>query len=431
MTGPVPAMPSDPGLPGARGLFGADGMRFVSGFLGDRGWAVEEARPVQAIYRPGRSLVVRYRVAAGGAGGRRAFSICAEGRRRPRKIRPVPGGFGEPHGIPDPVEPRDGAVVWAFPYDPALDGVEDAATAATVTEAIGTVGGRPAAVSVEPVRYRPLRRAVFRYRSLHLSRRGRRWETSFGKVVPSEKARRIEAATGVLRAVGRRIPLALPAGRLGRDGLLFPALRGRSLRQLLVSGSSLPSPTRIAALPGGMVVAEDTADLETLGPRPTPAALAGPAADLVARLVPDVAPAAERLRAEIQMLAQRDHVPPSVVHGDLYEAQIFVGDGFELGLIDLDDVGRGDPVLDAANFCAHLLALALAVPSASDRLVAYRSLIRPAFTHELDVPPRAIAWREALCMLLLAAGPFRVLDPAWPAEIRRRVALAVRLLEET
>jgi hypothetical protein len=406
-------------------------MRFVTGFLVDRGWAVEEARPVQAIYRPGRSLVVRYRVAAGGAGGRRAFSICAEVRRRPRKIRPVPGGFGEPHGIPDPVEPRDGAVVWAFPYDPALDGVEDAATAATVTEAIGTVGGRPAAVSVEPVRYRPLRRAVFRYRSLHLSRRGRRWETSFGKVVPSEKARRIEAATGVLRAVGRRIPLALPAGRLGRDGLLFPALRGRSLRQLLVSGSSLPSPTRIAALPGGMVVAEETADLESLGPRPTPAALAGPAADLVARLVPDVAPAAERLRAEIQMLAQRDRVPPSVVHGDLYEAQIFVGDGFELGLIDLDDVGRGDPVLDAANFCAHLLALALAVPSASDRLVAYRSLIRPAFTHELDVPPRAIAWREALCMLLLAAGPFRVLDPAWPAEIRRRVALAVRLLEET
>jgi Ser/Thr protein kinase RdoA (MazF antagonist) len=321
--------------------------------------------------------------------------------------------------------------VWAFPYDPALDGVEDAATAATVTEAIGTVRGRLAAVSVEPVRYRPLRRAVFRYRSLHLSRRGRRWETSFGKVVPSEKARRIEAATGVLRAVGRRIPLALPAGPLGRDGLLFPALRGRSLRQLLVSGSSLPSPTRIAALPGGMVVAEEAEDLESLGPRPTPAALAGPAADLVARLVPDVAPAAERLRAEIQMLAQRDHVPPSVVHGDLYEAQIFVGDGFELGLIDLDDVGRGDPVLDAANFCAHLLALALAVPSASDRLVAYRSLIRPAFTHELDVPPRAIAWREALCMLLLAAGPFRVLDPAWPAEIRRRVALAVRLLEET
>lgn len=431
MTAPAPAIPSDPGLPGARGLFGSDGMRVVCGFLGDRGWAVEEARPVQAIYRPGRSLVVRYRVAAGRAGGRRAFSICAEVRQRPRKIRPVPGGFGERHGIPDPVERRDGALVWAFPYDPALDGVEDAATATTITEAIGTAGARPAAVSVEAVRYRPGRRAVFRYRSLHRSRRGRRWETSYGKVVPSDKARRIEAAGGVLRAVGRRIPLSLPAGRLGRDGLLFPALRGRSLRQLLVSGSSLPSPTRIAALPGAVVAAAETADLEALAPRPAPAALAGPAADLVCRLVPDVAPAAERVGAEIERLAQRDAVPPSVVHGDLYEAQIFVGDGFELGLIDLDDVGRGDPVLDAANFCAHLLALALAVPSASDRLVAYRRLVRPAFARTLDVPPHALGWREALCMLLLAAGPFRVLDPAWPAEIRRRVALAVRLLEET
>lgn len=281
------------------------------------------------------------------------------------------------------------------------------------------------------MRYRPGRRAVFRYRYLHRSRRGRRWETSFGKVVPSDKARRIEAAGGVLRAVGRRIPLSLPAGRLGRDGLLFPALRGRSLRQLLVSGSSLPSPTRIAALPGAVVAAAETTDLEALAPRPAPAALAGPAADLVCRLVPDVAPDAERVRAEIERLAQRDAVVSSVVHGDLYEAQIFVGDGFELGLIDLDDVGRGDPVLDAANFCAHLLALALVVPSASDLLVAYRRLVRPAFTRALDVPPNALAWREALCMLLLAAGPFRVLDPAWPAEIRRRVALAVRLLEET
>jgi hypothetical protein len=33
-------------------------------------------------------------------------------------------------------------------------------------------------------------------------------------------------------------------------------------------------------------------------------------------------------------------------------------------------------------------------------------------------------------MLLLSAGPFRVLDPAWPAEVGRRVALAVRLLED-
>jgi hypothetical protein len=430
MMAPAPEMPSDPGLPGARGLFGSEGMRVVSGFLGDRGWAVEEARPVQAMYRPGRSLVVRYRVAAGQAGRRRAFSICAEVRRRPRKIRSVPDGFGERHGIPDPVDRRGGPLVWVFPYDPALDGIEDAATPATITEAIGTAGARPAAVSVEAVRYRPGRRAVFRYRSLHRDRRGRRWETSYGKVVPSDKARRIEAAGGVLRAIGRRIPLSLPAGRLGRDGLLFPSLRGRSLRQLLVSGSSLPSPTRIAALPGAVVAAAETADLEPLAPRPTPGALAGPAADLVFRLVPDVSPAAERVRAEIERLAG-DAVPSSIVHGDLYEAQILVGDGFELGLIDLDDVGRGDPVLDAANFCAHLLALALAVPSASDRLVAYRRLVRSAFTTALDVPPHALAWREALCMLLLAAGPFRVLDPAWPAEIRRRAALAVRLLEET
>jgi aminoglycoside phosphotransferase (APT) family kinase protein len=116
------------------------------------------------------------------------------------------------------------------------------------------------------------------------------------------------------------------------------------------------------------------------------------------------------------------------VHGDLYEAQVYVADDFSLGLIDLDDVGLGDPAMDAANFCAHLLALALSVRPAAGRLLAYRKLARRAFADALGISERALDWRESLAMLLLATGPFRVADPNWPQEVRRRVDLAVRLL---
>jgi Phosphotransferase enzyme family len=427
---PVPSIPSDPGLPGARGLFGPGGVRTVAGFLADRGWTLSHARPVQAMYRPGRSLLVRYRVAAEGPVGPRSLTLCAEARARARGVRAVPEGFVERFDVADPVERRGDVLVWAFPYDPFLSGSADAAWGGAVRESLSHGGRRPAAVSVEPVRYRPRRRAVFRYRALHLGQGGRRWVTAFGKVLPRDKVRRIEDAASGLRRVGRRVPLALPSFRVGEDGFVIPAMAGRSLRDVLISGGSLPSPSRVASLPATLAAAVEDAGVTSLGTRPTASALAAPAAETVARLVPESGAAAHRI-VEAAVEEESDEPPrSSVVHGDLYEAQVFVGAGFRLGLIDLDDLGQGDAALDAANFSAHLLALAMAVPAAADRLLAYRRLVRPAFASALRLAPGALAWREAVCMLLLATGPFRVLDPAWPFEVGRRVALAVRLLEE-
>lgn len=424
----VPPIPSDPGLPGGRGLFGEEGRDAVRSFLSERGWAAMEIRPVQAIYRPGRSLIVRYRAAAEGPVGRRSLSVCAETRVRERPAASVPPGFEERHGIADPVDRRDGTLLWAYPYDPSLAGLPDAAWGPWVRDASGPA--KPAALSVQSLRYRPRRRAVFRYRALHLGRPGRRWETSFGKVLPGDKAERLVATAPTLEAARRAVPLALPAARAGRDVLVFPPLAGRSLRDVLVHGGSLPSPIRVAGLPAALDAAVTRAGAEISARRPASIDLAVPGAGLIAGLVPSASDYARRVVDAVREGSEEHDVAPSIVHGDLYEAQVFVGRGFTLGLIDLDDLGRGDPALDAANFCAHLLALALVAPSAADRLVAYRRLVRPAFAEALGLSPRALAWREALCMLLLAAGPFRVLDPSWPDAVRRRAALAVRLLED-
>ena len=416
----VPAIPSDPGLSGARGLFTGEGERAVEAFLEERGWRAEATRPVQAMYRPGRSCLVRYRVDASGPAGRAGLTICVEERAHPRRpVRP-PEDFGDRFGIADPVGEHGGRLVWAFPYDPTLRDLPDAAWGPAVRDRLG--GDRPVAVAVQPLRYRPRRRGVFRYRTLRPGS-PRRWDTRFGKVLPSDKARRAAALAPALRRArgALRLGAATPAGR---QLVVSDELEGRSLRDLLVAGASLPSPARVAAVPGRLAASLWNVR-ETISRRPSPMELAEPAG----RLVTTILPALEGEVARIMDAVGDGAVGETVVHGDLYEAQLFVAPGWSLGLIDLDDVSVGDPAMDAANFCAHLLALALAVPAAAGRLAAYRRLVRPAFAAALGVSEADLAWREAVCMLQLATGPFRVLDPAWPAEVERRVDLAVRLLD--
>jgi aminoglycoside phosphotransferase (APT) family kinase protein len=237
--------------------------------------------------------------------------------------------------------------------------------------------------------------------------------------VPSRKAERSVLAAARLREAGRSV--AVPSA-ISRQTLLSPELAGSSLRELLLGGGSLPSPERLARVVRDIA---GTAPGRVTWTRPEPGTVAGGTARLLETLVPDLTPEVHRVRRAAEAGASTH---AHLVHGDLYEAQVVVGRGYSLGLIDLDDVALGDPAMDAANVSAHLLVLALAVPAAAGRLVAYRELARFAFQQRLGIPSSELAWREALCVLQLATGPFRVLDPRWPAEVRRRVRLAVRLL---
>jgi Phosphotransferase enzyme family len=418
-----PGIPPDPGLPGARGLLGAGGRAAVAGFLEERAWSAEEVRPVQVLYRPGRSCLVRYRaLAEDGRGARRVFTLCAETRYRDRALPDAPDGAEEAAGLPDSVGARDGYRMWAFPYDPALPGLTRAARGEHLREGLEAVGPRPSAVHSEVLRYRPRRRAVFRYRALH---RGRGWHRAFGKVMPPGDVRRALRIGRTVRR-SRRLPMALPAGIVGDDTVLFDEMPGRSLREVLTRNGSLPRPERVSALLDELPRAIGSADIP---PAPEPAARAGSTAALIERLVPEAGPSALRVAEAVSDRIRP--LPARVVHGDLYEAQVLVEEDFSLGLVDLDDLAMGDPAVDAGSFCAHLVALAMSVPAARPRLLAYRSLVRKAFMDRLGLTSDQLALREGLRMLLLAPGPFRTLHPAWPAEVRHRVDLAVRLAEVT
>ena len=424
MTTAPPAIASDPGLPGARGLFTGDGVRAVNSFLEERGWAMEDVRPVQTLYRPGRGCSVRFRVRASGPRGRATLSICAETRARRTTPAPVQHGFEERFGFADPVGESGGYLVWTFPYDPSLRELPDAAWGGAQRDRLPGPE-RPLAVAVEPLRYRARRRGVFRYRALHEVRGGREWRTWYGKVIPRRKASRSLEAAPVLARSGLPMRLALPEGA-GEQSLLLPSVEGSSLRDLLVRGGPLPAPERLAALP--VVLAAGVDASAVTWERPSADVIAQGTRDLLEPVVPHAASQVSRVVDAV--LTESTAAAQAVVHGDLYEAQILVGDRYSLGLIDLDDLALGDPLMDAANLSAHLVALALALPAAAGRLVAYRRLLRRALLDTLGASSRDLAWREALCMLQLAAGPFRVLSPNWPEEVGRRVGVAVRLLED-
>jgi Phosphotransferase enzyme family len=60
-------------------------------------------------------------------------------------------------------------------------------------------------------------------------------------------------------------------------------------------------------------------------------------------------------RAVLHPLVDGDWGWPTIVHRDLYEEQIMVGES--IGLIDLDDSALGPPELDVGNLLGHLLLL--------------------------------------------------------------------------
>jgi hypothetical protein len=210
-------------------------------------------------------------------------------------------------------------------------------------------------------------------------------------------------------------------------------LRGTSLRELMVAGGTLPTPERVAALTDELhrrcvSVQAPWSGEDRSARRHVDAATALGAAQLVARLLPEFGCMAGRVAEAVIGCAEEDDAHDErIVHGDLYEGQVLV-DGETLGLLDLDDLGPGDPLLDAANCSAHLLVLGTSGPPAAGTILRYREELRAAFCRRLDADPAVLGWREAYCLLRLASGPFRVLHPDWPQRMADRLTLAGRAL---
>jgi Ser/Thr protein kinase RdoA (MazF antagonist) len=99
------------------------------------------------------------------------------------------------------------------------------------------------------------------------------------------------------------------------------------------------------------------------------------------------------------------------VHGDLHEGQLVVDDDDVTGLLDIDDVGRGDRLDDIATLVGHLRFRAAS--SADPRVDDYAVRVCNAFSDEFD--DADVDRHVAAVLVGLATGPFRIQQARWEA----------------
>lgn len=415
---------SDTVLPAARHLTGAGAEDLLGTVAAATGAELTSWRTLQVQYRPGSDLTVRYAVRLTPADGGpatdesivAATSSSGVHRRFPSAL-PLLATAPDGHGGEVDLE----VAVWRWPFDPELTGLARAVTPRRVAELLGT---DPTEVTLEALAYRPAERAVVRA----VTGEGVRYL----KVVrPSTGAGLVRRHLALTEA-GVPAPVVVTADE--EAGIVALAeLPGRSLRDELKQGSGpWPDAGEYLALTDAIGRVED---LDTAG-RPGLVRDGIGHVRLLRSIVPDRTGLLDEIVAALQPAAERARARRGpIVHGDLYEAQLHVEGARIVGVLDVDDLGPGDPLDDPANVIAHLMYRA---ETATDhgqrrRLRRYTTILRHDVgwvLSERGTPTTELDLVTGAALLGLATGPFRVQHPDWPASVGRLVDTAADLVLE-
>lgn len=303
--------------------------------------------------------------------------------------------------------------MWRFPFDPDLPGLAaacDPDRMGRLVTGLGLAGDR----AVLRVRtYRPRRRAVVEVATPT--------GTVFVKVLRGNKAERLHEVHRIAAESG--CPTPAPLGWTDTGMLVLAGLPGRTLRELLLAGESVPLDVDdvvrlLDSLPAALATGEVR---QTWGQK------APHYAEVIAATVPALARRARVVAAAVDHGAPEGPAVP--VHGDLYEAQLMVAGGRVTGLLDIDTAGRGERLDDAACLLAHLGVLAQIHPEVGAQMDRLASRLHRRFA--LDLDRAALGRRTAAVVLSLATGPYRVREVGWQHATGQRISLAEQWLDQT
>ena len=202
-----------------------------------------------------------------------------------------------------------------------------------------------APVTLEELKHKPGRRTT--------SRAVGSGRTAIVKVYASERAPIVAARIGAL-AAGPAEPVVPEVLLCDAEAHLvaLSEVPGVPLRASLLSGD-VDTCARAGAAIGAWHRAWQGVSPEALAPHTLDREL-----ELLSSRIDRASPAvAAAVRAALPALADGPWSPQTVVHRDLYEEQVMVGE--RIGLIDLDDAALGPPELDVGNLLAHVDLLAL------------------------------------------------------------------------
>lgn len=319
--------------------------------------------------------------------------------------------------------------VWRYPHDPWLPMLPLVCYPDVVGRTLHDIGvvlgpDPSAPIGIDVISYRPGRRAVLRV--------SQGSSAVFLKVMQPHRSGEIVERHQRLTATGVPVPEVIAH----HNGLVvLQELPGRPLsRAVIEEGPAACRGEDLVALLDRL-----PASMYTLPLRPPWTDSADFYAGIVSSSVPALRPRLETLvrsiREGLAVLERRqDMHPHDVVHGDFYEAQVFVDGGRVVGLLDIDTVGPGRRTDDLACLLAHLSVLADYGNSGridrdtqrrvQDAITAWESV----FTSRVD--PTELALRAAAVVLSLATGPHRQQEAAWEAATEAIVRVAERWVEQ-
>jgi aminoglycoside phosphotransferase len=391
----------DPLLPSAAHLTGPDAFDILRPAVAATGGELVACRTSHVQYRPESDLVVRYRCEIRRGAAQAVDTLLAATTR----WGPLAGSLPVEATSPDGSTLSVG--VWRWPFDPILVDLTTMVTPHLAAAHLHDLVGAP--LHLDVVAYRPTERAVIRVC-------GPRREIYVKVVAPASVAAIVRRHVALSDA-GIPVPRVL---RSGSGWIAMEALNGTTLRDRLKQGTgALPSPERIRELLASLA----SVDLDDVVPVRSRLDDAPHHAAMLAAVMPG---ARCRLADMVERLSEQ--ATPrltATTHGDLHEAQLIVDDTAITGLVDIDDVGRGDPLDDVATLVGHLRFRA--ATTGLDRITSFAEHVRSVFARGHD--ERHLDLHIAGVLIGLATGPFRIQQPDWDVTTRRVLDLVEHHLD--
>ncbi len=385
------AFPDDKGIPELASLFDPDWVYSAFRQFGGHEPTPERIRVRQFSHSLGRSAIVSY------------------------EVEWHPDEYLPSQQFAAMVE-RDGPVnVFQFPEDPRLPGLPEASDPEAAFTLLNrhVLAVRMRTARVQLVRYRPANRAVLR----HTAGRVR----LFVRVMRPTAASTFLAAHELMGQSGFVVPRL--AGHWPEGGVIWLSeIPGRNLRQRLRRGR----------MPDPMLLLDGLEPLWKTSPnghkgRPFNLASAYRRARRSFRHnARDDSEAARSLKDATKALDPfvRDWRPGVIAHNDFYDDQMLVLRDGRIAVVDFEEAGPGDPMLDVGNFLAHLRwASHFGSSREADARGAYHQIFRSAALDRFRWSERELALREAVCLFRVCTNAIRRPRDDWHDRLEEGLAL--------
>ena len=311
---------------------------------------------------------------------------------------------------------RDGAVeVFQYPDDPRLPGLPEVSHPESALGLLSrhVMAVRPRTARVQLVRYRPASRAVLRHSAGRIR--------LFVRVMRPSAASTFLAAHELMGQSGFVVPRL--AGYWPEGGVVWLSeIPGRNLRQQLRRGR----------MPDPMLLLNGLEPLWSMSPdghKGRPFNLAGAyrrARRSFRHNVRDSTGAERNLKDATRSLDPfvRDWRPGVIAHNDFYDDQMLVLRDGRIAVVDFEEAGPGDSMLDVGNFLSHLRwASHFGRSREADARGAYHQMFRSAALERFGWSERDLALREAVCLFRVCTNAIRRPRDDWHERLEQGLAL--------